>query len=416
MPPETPSDDPDPPDDRRGGLSLETRLLLAAAPAEPDRERMAALLAEDPDWDRLIALLIRERAALPFWRRVRPLTDEIESTARERIGRLAAASELRTGVLRKRLVESLETLDDAGVETVVLKGGALANTLYPDPGERAMGDIDLLVAPDRAEEARRALTAAGWRRDEEGYPEAAYRRHYHLPPLRDEGGSGAALEIHTGLLLPDHPFALDVEAVRRRAVTARVDGRPMRVPDPVDHLLYVCLHFAWVHMLRSGGWRTARDVAVLSGAEGFSWKAFADRVREVGAGPYAHWTLRLGDALAGVPSPAALRRATRPPLPVFLLDRLERHFAAELFVTEPACPSVRLRQALWLLATRRAGGRPRGARPWSQTDDFRPPPGSADTDGRPGAPVWSRALRHLLHWDRWRDYLVRILGSGADRG
>lgn len=407
MPPELPSDDPDPPGARRRGLSLETRLLLAAAPAEPDRERLASLLEASPDWGGMVDLLMRERAVLPFWRRVRPLAGSVGPETRERIDRLAAATELRMSVLRKRLVESLEALDDAGVEAVVLKGGALAHTLYPDPGERPMNDLDLLVAPDAAEEARRALTSAGWRRDEEGYPEASYRRHYHLPPLRDDAGSGAALEIHTGLLLPGHPFALDVEAFRRRAEPARLDGRPMLVPDPVDHLIYVCLHFAWGHMLRSAAWRTARDVDVLTGTGGFGWDAFLRRVEATGAAPFAYWTLRLAGTFAGAPTPPRVREALRPPLPDLLLDRLERHFTGELLATEPACPSIRLRQALWLLATRTSGGRSAGARPWSHTEDFVSPPGAEGADG--GAGLWARLRHHLAHVDRWRAFLARLL-------
>lgn len=411
MPPETPSDVPDPPHARRGGLSLETRLLLAAAPAEPDRERLGALLEAGPDWGRMVDLLLRERATLPFWRRIRPLAGAVEPEIRERIDRLAAASELRMGVLRRRLVESLEALEDAGVEAVVLKGGALAHTLYPDPGERPMKDLDLLVAPDAAEEARQALTSAGWRRDEEGYPEASYRRHYHLPPLRDDAGSGAALEIHTGLLLPGHPFDLDVEAFRRRAGTARLDGRPMRVPDPVDHLVYVGLHFAWAHMLRSAAWRTARDVAVLTGTEAFGWDPFLRRVEAVGVGPFAYWTLRLAGTFAGAGAPPRVRDALRPPLPAPLLDRLERHFAGELFETEPGCPSIRLRKALWLLATRPRGGRPPGTRPWSNTGDFVAPPGTQGTGGDRG--LWSRLRHHLGHTDRWRAFLARMLAPEA---
>ena len=394
-------------------LSPETRLLLAAAPAAPDRDRLAAGLGAGIRWDRLTELLVRERATVPFWRRVRPLADRIEPEAREGLERRAAADELRMRLLARRLAESLDVLEEAGLEAMVLKGGALAHTLYPDPGERPMADLDLLVRPERGEEARRALASAGWRRDEDRYPGESYRRHYHLPPLRDEGGSGAALEIHTGLLLPGHPFALGPETLRRRARTASIRGRPLRVPDPVDHLVYLCLHFAWGHALESGAWRTARDVGVLAGAEGFSWEIFLDRVREAGAGPFAHWTLRLAARLCGRTSPPAVREALRPPLPGPLLRRLDRHFAAQLFVTEPGCPSVWLRRRLWTLATRPAGGRPPGVRPWSHIEDFLE---SGDGEGEPRPGALGRIRGHLARSDRWRAYLSRTLGAGRSRG
>lgn len=390
-------------------LTPETRLLLAAAPAEPDPDRLAAPLAEDLDWDRLTDALLRERAVLPFWRRIRPHADRLEPAVRERLERMAAATELRLELLGRRLVESLNALEAADVEPVILKGGALAHTLYPDPGERPMIDLDVLVAPDRTGDALRALTDDGWEHREDRYPEDRYRRHYHLPPLRDGRGSGATLEIHAGLLLPGHPFDLDPGALRRRAVTARVDGRTMQVPAPVDHLAYLCLHFAWGHALDTAAWRTFRDLEVLADAPGFAWEAFVDRVREVRAEPFAWWTLRLAGSLLGQASPPAVRDALRPPLPEFALRRLERHLAGELFLTEEGCPSVWLKRRLWLLATRASGGRPPGIRPWSYEEDFVDGRTEDAPDGG-GPSAWARLLRHLSNLRGWHSYLSRVIG------
>lgn len=405
---------PCPDDGLLASLTPETRLLLAAAPVDPEPERLGRSLDADVDWDRMLALLLRERAVLPFWRSVRPLAGRIDPGPRDRLERLAAATELRMGMLRRRLLDSLGALEEAGVEAVVLKGGALANTLYPDWRDRPMSDLDLLVPAGRAGDARRALTARGWRRDDERYPEEMYRRHYHLPPLRDARGSGAELEIHTGLLLPGHPFDLDTEGIRERATAVEVEGRRMRVPAAADHLLYVCLHFAWGHALQAGIWRTARDVRVLSGAsEDFSWRAFSARADEAGAGPCAYWTLRLSRTLGSTPVPEAVGRRLRPPLPVFAIRALERHLAAQLFATEPGCPSVRLAQGLWLLATRPAGGRKSDVRPWSFSEDFRDP---RSGDGDAATPSLPERLRgHLSRPGAWWAYLSRMLLRGWAR-
>lgn len=393
-------------------LTRETRLLLASMPPEPDRDRLTTLLEEDPDWDRMLALLLRERAALPFWRRVRPLEGRLEPPVGERLEQLASVTEFRMRRLRTRLAETLEMLDEAGVPAVVLKGGALAHTLYPDWRERPMSDLDLLVPADRAEEAREASLSGGWARDDDRYPEQMYRRHYHLPPLRDTAGSGAALEIHTGLLLEGHPFAIDAETLRQRARPTRIAERRALVPEPVDHAVYLCLHFAWGHALQTGAWRTVRDLGVLAGAPGFSWEDFVRRTRQARAGPFVYWTLRLGRRLAGFRSPDPVREAFRPPLPDLLLRRLDRHLAAQLFVTEPGCPSVRLRQALWLLATRPSGGRPPGVRPWSYADDFDPRrPGDEADPARTS--FWSRIRWHLTRPGAWAEYMARVLLPGS---
>ncbi len=57
----------------------------------------------------------------------------------------------------------LEALNAAGIETMILKGVALALLYYRDLGLRSMGDVDLLVHPEQLHEALAALRGAGFR-------------------------------------------------------------------------------------------------------------------------------------------------------------------------------------------------------------------------------------------------------------
>jgi hypothetical protein len=63
---------------------------------------------------------------------------------------------------RSILVPLLTALDAAGVQTVLLKGTALAYGLYQAPAQRSRGDTDLLVIPDDLERARDVLRAQGF--------------------------------------------------------------------------------------------------------------------------------------------------------------------------------------------------------------------------------------------------------------
>ncbi len=64
----------------------------------------------------------------------------------------------RNAVLFSELERILEAFEEAGIPVIVLKGAAfllehqddMAQTLYPDPGLRPMGDLDLLVKHDDA--------------------------------------------------------------------------------------------------------------------------------------------------------------------------------------------------------------------------------------------------------------------------
>lgn len=392
-------------------LSREVRLLLATASLSAETDRISGLLSLDPDWSVLHALAVRERAVLPLWRRLSPFSSRLPQEVAEALRRLARVQEFRQAQLRKRLLESLAVLEREGIEVVLLKGAALAHTLYPDFAERPMLDLDVLVGPDRAGDACDALLAAGWCRDD-SFEEDAYSDHFHLPPLRDGRGTGAVLEIHTGLFVAGHPFSLDGGRARSRAVAVRVAGKRALVLPPALQLLHVGLHFGWSHMLSSGAWRTFRDVEVVSGAAGFTWSEFRDLALESGGASSCYWTLRLANRLAGIEVPTEIIDRLRPPAPDGVLDRLERHYALTLFPSEPGCPSARLRRALWQLGTLpRPGSRgPRSAghaaAPWSRSHDF-----VAAAEASPvSAESWlAKILRHARAVGSWGAYLLRVL-------
>ena len=137
--------------------------------------------------------------------------------------------------------------DEAGIEAMPLKGVVLSLLLYGDPGLRQCGDIDLLVQPERLDEAIPLLLAHGYRPriphhfTPDGRMKPSYRRFRHEVGLVHMSGSHI-VEAHHRLngirgLLPEH---LDV--LRARAVAVNVGGLEVYVPGP-DHLLgYLAVH------------------------------------------------------------------------------------------------------------------------------------------------------------------------------
>lgn len=114
---------------------------------------------------------------------------------------------------------ALRSLAAAGIEALVIKGWAVAR-LYPEPGLRPYGDLDVAVHPRAYEHA--------------------------LAVLRPPPGEPHALDVHRGLASLDRDF----EAVLARSRTVADDGLTVRLPAAEDHLRYLCLHF-----LKHGAWR-----------------------------------------------------------------------------------------------------------------------------------------------------------------
>jgi len=117
---------------------------------------------------------------------------------------------------RRVLEDALAALAGAGVECIAAKGAATAGTLFPEPGTRPMGDIDLVVPPAAVKAAEGALAAAGFSRQAGDFQ----RRPYHadwLPPGTDGGVRSLSL-LHR-----DNPLTLNLrDGFDRSTATGRV--------------------------------------------------------------------------------------------------------------------------------------------------------------------------------------------------
>src|SRR5438552_15543 len=87
-------------------------------------------------------------------------------------------------VRERELRRLLDVVGAAGIETLLLKGAGLAYTMYAAPHLRPRADVDLLIAPERVDDADRRLAAEGWTRAAEpDFVLGAAQRHYqrHAP-------------------------------------------------------------------------------------------------------------------------------------------------------------------------------------------------------------------------------------------
>lgn len=103
----------------------------------------------------------------------------------------------------RMLDDGLSALAGGGVECIVAKGMATAHTIFPEPGVRPMGDVDLVVPPAAVDATEQALSAAGFVRRAGDYE----RRPYHAgwrPPGEDDAVRSLSL-MHR-----DNPLELNL--------------------------------------------------------------------------------------------------------------------------------------------------------------------------------------------------------------
>jgi hypothetical protein len=102
-------------------------------------------------------------------------------------------------LMYQELDRILKALDEAGIPVIVLKGAALAATLYEDIGLRPMGDLDLLVREEKLQEALEVMRSIGY--IEEPMPHQEFNREvgYDIHLWR-EANQDLKVELHWGLV------------------------------------------------------------------------------------------------------------------------------------------------------------------------------------------------------------------------
>jgi hypothetical protein len=165
-------------------------------------------------------LLIQSGAAGLVWPRARVSTLK-ESKSALRLRRAFLSQVLQSALREHELSQLFKSMQQAGVEPIVVKGWAIARQ-YPEKGLRPQGDIDLIVRPEHLPAAQGVLDS----------PDCA-SLNVDLEH-REFGKLGTR--------------ALDELYERSRKVP--ITGIEVRVLAAEDHLSFLCRH-----SLRHAGWR-----------------------------------------------------------------------------------------------------------------------------------------------------------------
>jgi hypothetical protein len=380
------------------GLPAEAALLLATAGGPAMDDAIRSLAASVVDWTRFLQIAAQERSEAIVAQRFKALDVMLPAAVDKELKVTALRADLRMARLTQRLEETLKAFKAAGIPLLLLKGAGLGKTVYGFVPRRPMLDLDLLIPPDRRQEAVAVALNTGWATTQLSQYQDFYSEHHHLPPLVDKRSGQFNLELHTGLMPAGHPFNWQIEQLWDRATL--LPGGLARVPAVNDLLLHNALHFSWSHVARFGPWRSFRDIETLHGS--VNWSDFVAECRTRRASSAAYWALYLARLHAGVAIPAQVERDLQPPLPLGIRGPLARHFAQLWFPTDLACPSRRLELTLWHLAMRPGHSGHGKGRPWSRDELI------IDRLHEPPESLSRKVIRHLATGGRYTRYLSRI--------
>jgi len=206
-----------------------------------------ALLAGDlPSWkasstsvDQLVAFCNKQEIAALVYHRIATTENDWPSDVRDRLAeavRLEAAREL---IRVREITAAVDALAASGVHAILLKGAALAYTVYPFPACRPRSDTDLIVREQDLNSVRSVFAARGYSTT----PHCSELFHQFEVAKTDPLGVTHAFDVHWSISAqPAFAKVLTYERMRVGSQRVTALGINAYAPSMRDSLLLACVH------------------------------------------------------------------------------------------------------------------------------------------------------------------------------
>ena len=226
--------------------------------------------------------------------------------------------------LEHELVKILRAFHEEGIALIVMKGPALAYTVYPSPRLRTYHDIDALIRPEDLPRARTLLARMGYTFYEEYRANATdnARTGYNFIQKRPDSWLEVLIELHTAPHPSEIGTRFDVAALWRTAQPVEILGETALTMDPIHHLLYLCWHYRF-HGFSRLLW--LYDVVMMLRAYGpeMDWRALIETARQQELATTLYYCLSWCSRFFGAASPDDACNELRPSIARrFLIERI----------------------------------------------------------------------------------------------
>jgi Uncharacterised nucleotidyltransferase len=232
---------------------------------------------------------------------------------RLRVQQMYRLNALPMAMMYRRIGQVLTHLADANVGTLVLKGPALAYSVYPDPALRTFSDLDIVVRERDWSAAHRVLLELGFSSEDNlaqpppklvSQAVVYERRYWHKE-------NKWLVEIHYDDLLNAGLASCDVDGFWRRAAPVNIGRVPAQTLALEDQLIHSCAH-AHFHGYIRLNWFSDMAFIVRDHGAKLDWERLLERVRIEEAQVPVYYGLRFLGKLLGVCAPEPVLAALKP--------------------------------------------------------------------------------------------------------
>ncbi len=203
----------------------------------------------------------------------------------------------------------LSALHAEGINTVLLKGAAIAPLVYPDPALRSMNDLDILVSKSHASHAAEILKRIGAVEHELFPTRPASRKTYHerVFQFRPAEQLSLVVELHTGFAqYYRHP--IDYDDWIERSIPIENTARRLR---DEDQLVHFALHSG--RELFMGPLKQLVDAHLWIENRSLCWDTVVETAKSAQAEYMLYELLRLCSTFMATEIPTQVFEACAPP-------------------------------------------------------------------------------------------------------
>ena len=208
-------------------------------------------------WRKLVDLAVHERVGALLFRKLRERCelDELPDEARAALSEQYLLNAAQNRIFSSELARIAEKFENRDVSCVLLKGAALAHSLYEEPALRPMNDIDLLIQPEELNSAINQMGSLGYEvlaashLEHTAWLDQAANHHVHLRNIL----LGVSVELHWRLIggkddwrSPDSAWFWE-----QKRPLASVANLPFYELAPEACLLYLAAHAELQHGVSS---------------------------------------------------------------------------------------------------------------------------------------------------------------------
>lgn len=296
----------------RARFSVATRQLLCVLAAGDIGRPLPGVAA---DWDEVFDGVCRHGlVGLTYaYLRQHPSPDYPPATFRQQVRHAYVRTTVATALMYRTIDGVLSRLRQAGIDCLVVKGPAVAHTLYTNPLLRSFSDLDIVVRERDWAVVHRLLLGEGFEpeRDLPHPPPKLipqllpYEFKYWHPEQR------LLVEVHYDDLLNAGLASRDIEGFWQRARMIDIGGPSIKVLSPEDQLIHLCAHVHY-HGYTRLIWLSDIALIIRDHAAELDWDHIIRTVRTEEAQVPVYYTLYFLERLLGVAAPPDVIAALRP--------------------------------------------------------------------------------------------------------